>query len=128
MGYRLGIICKEILGDRWIEHPKFYGYIGDEEIQKQSSYNYLKNIGIFSGDDLELFDLSYGFTTDDYKLTAEEFRIFITLYNQDLNNYEHDYGRYIWVNHPNGFYFCELYDNIFHDLFWSNYDKIIRFG
>lgn len=147
MGYRLGVLCPEILGKGvWLEHPKFYGYIDDKYLIKTKSFKYLSKI--LSESDIENKPddfykeikssvlnrgFEYSFATGPWNLSAEEFRTFLTLYNQDLNVYEHDSGKYIWVRHPNGFYFCDYCNDqfnklLFHDLFWSNYNKIISWS
>lgn len=130
MGYRLSIKCKEILKDDIrLEFPKFYGYISDEDVLKTSSFRFLMSKGYVNEDDAEMYTCNGEIPCT---LSAEDFRIFITLYNIDLNIYEHDHNKYIWANHKGGYYFCkDRYVNRlvpFHDLFWSNYDKKIFWG
>ena len=103
MGYRLGIIEKK---------ESYYGtkLFGYEEHSKLESFKYLMELGKVEEDDY--FDYS---TNQSITLSDTEFREFIKLYNEDLNN------------------FCEFNNEFINDkeiqkLMDTRYDKILEWG
>jgi hypothetical protein len=100
MGYRLAIYDKpNIWNNEKSKYnddakllyygTKLYGYIGDEfEVpeRKLKSYQYLVEIGVIN--DEEIIYFGYGFTEQNYKLTKEQFKKFVELYMQDLEEWE----------------------------------------
>lgn len=143
MGYRL-TIRSECEGKKTItEFPKFFGYISTEDLIKTRSWQFLVSRGFVDNEDAEVFE--YNGCPDIPPLSAEDFRTFITLYNTDLNTYEHDTGRFIWAKHYGGYYFCDdflLAEEVFdwsaggskylirrklnwHDFYWNNCFKTI---
>lgn len=142
MGYRLTIRC-ECEGKKTIvEFPKFFGYISTEDLIKTRSWQFLVSKGFVNDEDAEIFE--YDGSPSIPPLSAEDFRTFITLYNTDLNTYEHDTGRFIWAKHYGGYYFCDeflLAEEVFdfssgpdglirrklnwHDFYWNNCPKTI---
>lgn len=143
MGYRL-TIRSECKGKKIItEFPKFFGYISTEDLIKTRSWQFLVSRGFVDNEDAEVFE--YDGSPNIPPLSAEDFRTFITLYNTDLNTYEHDTGRFIWAEHHGGYYFCDeflLAEEVFdfssggpddlirrklnwHDFYWNNCFKTI---
>lgn len=142
MGYRLTIRC-ECEGKKTIvEFPKFFGYISTEDLIKTRSWQFLVSKEFVNDEDAEIFE--YDGSPSIPPLSAEDFRTFITLYNTDLNTYEHDTGRFIWAKHYGGYYFCDeflLAEEVFdfssgpdglirrklnwHDFYWNNCPKTI---
>lgn len=108
MGYRPTIIC----GNESHEFGKFYGYIenGDDikSIKWLIEHNKIyESSGIYS-----LYDFGHSIN-----FSAEEFREFIDLYEQDINNYDFSkINNYITYPKPyklsdDWVKFKEIYDN-----------------
>ena len=86
--------CKEVGDKREYFHdnesPKFYGYVSEKEAGE--SWKYLKEIKGF--DD---YDISFITLTEDFTLSPEEFKIFITKFIKDLKDNDYDL-RQSWLD------------------------------
>ena len=88
MGYRLNISRYKNDKESLFYRTKLYGYFygtklyGYVDNKKLLSYNYLVQIGKLEGDEC----FCYG-ASNDIELNYEEFKIFCTLYDNDLFNY-----------------------------------------
>lgn len=81
MGYRLTISCPDLCESP--ELGKFYGYVKHDDLK---SIKYLVDNHLVPDDDPDIFYYQeYG---PDIVLTAEQFREFIDLYQEDVNNHD----------------------------------------
>lgn len=114
MGYRPTIIC----GSDRFEYGKFYGYVDHEKlksIQWLLDHNKIEDI----------WDDFLGGWDPTIEFTPNEFREFITLYEQDINDYEFD--DYLIDAYPKPFKMSDHWDK-FNDIFNNNENKIIEWG
>ena len=81
MGYRLEIYSGVFTG---FTGGKLYGYVDDNVLQKLKSYQYLINIGKLDKE----FDTKFGYGFNrKILLKHDQFKKFIELYKQDINDY-----------------------------------------
>lgn len=92
MGYRLDI---KIFNNNNISETRFYGtkYYGYNDLENSLSYRFLRLINKLEGD--EIFD--YGEDNTIF-LNYSEFKIFCELYNIDLNNYNKNILKDVFIN------------------------------
>lgn len=105
MGYRMYIECR---GYTEFEFPKFYGYV---KLDGLKSIKYLLDKKLIK-DPEEFNTLNFG---PSFAVTAEEFREFMDLYQEDIQNY--DFSSYC-ISYDKPFllsdywkYFKVVYDN-----------------
>ena len=106
MGYRLEIYKGIFTG---FTGGKLYGYIDDEKIKDLKSYQYLVNIGKVD----EEFDKQWGYGFNKkILLNKDEFREFIELYKEDLNEYGGENTKECFNKQYNSKGFQEFLDEI----------------
>lgn len=117
MGYRPTIIC----GNESHEFGKFYGYVEErgevlKSIEWLLEHNKINVLEIYcwSG-----FGPTIGFS-------AEEFREFIDLYEQDINNYDYSKINY-YINYPKPYKLSDSWDK-FKEIYDNDKPKIIEWG
>lgn len=81
MGYRLAILCPGV--GKSPDLGKFYGYVIHDKLK---SIKYLIDNHLLPDDDPDIF--YYNEFGPDIILTAEQFREFIDLYQEDINNHD----------------------------------------
>lgn len=114
MGYRMCITNNDIC----FETGKFYGYV---KLEGLKSIEYLKKIGKI--DDPEEFN--WGFP--DFYLTGEEFKEFIKLYEQDINEYDFDKGNSYMIFYTKPVCLLKLYPKL-ETIFENNNNVNLRWG
>lgn len=117
MGYRPTIIC----GNESHEFGKFYGYVEErgkvlKSIEWLLEHNKINEAEIYCWSGL---GPTIGFS-------AEEFREFIDLYEQDINNYDYSKINY-YINYPKPYRMAKLWDK-FKEIYDNDKPKIIEWG
>lgn len=118
MGYRPAIIC----GNESYEFGKFYGYIGKTEELK--SIKWLKENNKID-DATTLFWAGFCFGPQ-ISFSAEEFREFIDLYEQDINNYDFS-NINNFITYPKPYKLSDSWDK-FKEIYNNDKPKIIEWG
>ena len=112
MGYRPMIKCRDVK----FELGKFYGYV---ELENLKSIEWLFNHGKIE----EIHDVSY---YPEIHFTADEFREFMDLYQQDINQFDFESdGCFIKYDKP--FRISDWYAE-YPQIYDNDDDKIIEWG
>ena len=118
MGYRLEVKCNGME----VYTGKFYGYV---ELDNLKSIKWLldnKREDIVTDDDpipIYMFDVcDYG---PEITLTSEEFKVWLRLYNDDINEYNFT-GHYI--SYPENYDITEQYEEL-KEILKMPYDKVL---
>lgn len=120
MGYRPTICCRE---DSW-EFGKFYGYV---KLDNLKSIKWLIDHNKLEEYDNDP-DIAFGTCGPEIVFTANEFREFIDLYQEDINNYdyENNISGINYTTEPN-FKMSDWWSN-FDEVYNNEYHKIIYWG
>lgn len=118
MGYRPTICCHE---DNW-EFGKFYGYVNLDNLK---SIKWLIEHGkLEEYDDDPKLAFTAGFP--EIVFTAEEFREFIDLYQEDINGYDFSKCRIKYATQP--YFKMSDYWSSFDEVYNNKYHKVIYWG
>ena len=116
MGYRPTITC----GNESHEFGKFYSYIKYAEDIK--SIEWLREHKMIN----DLLIYFWNGVGPSITFSAEEFREFIDLYEQDINNYDFSKIDY-YINYPKPYKLSDDWDK-FKEIYDNNEPKIIEWG
>jgi hypothetical protein len=115
MGYRPTISAPNGFS---IELGKFYGYV---DLDNLKSINWLVEHNKIEADDIDVFNWSgYG---PKIKFTAEEFREFIDLYQEDINTNANNY-----INYPPNYQIVDMFPEFKKQCYNTKEPKTIFWG
>ena len=115
MGYRPTIIC----GDKKIRLGKFYGYV---DLDYLKSIKWLIEHKKIEDDTTLIFD--YSNTEPTIEFTAEEFREFFDLYEEDIKDFRFDLS---YIKYPSNYRFMEHYPEL-KEIYDNDEPKVIDWG